>query len=120
MSLTSLTSRDTVTIQRNTPTKDATAGKVTGWTGNRGALPTSLTCRAQPLTVQQQLRLGVNADKTMWQFFFTTDPQVDTQDRFTFTQNTVSHTVPMSGRARDLDGQGRAWQVMGEEDFGET
>lgn len=116
VSIKSLTSRDTVTIQRVASAQSAAGTRTETWnTGNRGTLPTTWKCRAQPLSGEERVQYGVEDKIDVWKFLGESNPQVDTRDRFTWTDNDgVAQTADVTHPSRNLDGQGRLYRVLGE------
>lgn len=124
MVIAALLSRDTVTIHREsaTPTQDADGGfDDTFNAANRGALPTSASCRAQEMNADEEVSFGISGNNIGWKFLFPANPQVDERDQFIFVDSEgVSHTVDVLGKQRNADNQGIMFQVNGEEDSTKT
>ena len=117
--------RDTVNIKRLVPTQGPAGGQSRVYTAAKrttDGVPLTWMCRFQPMSVDEETRYGVRDDSIGWKFLGGNPrPEVDTRDQFDFTdRNGVTHTVRIKGRERDLDGQGRVYQVMGEEVFSES
>lgn len=122
MVISALLSRDTVTIQRKSTTQESDAGTVPTFnTANRGALPTSVNCRAQEMSADEENSFGISGNNIGWKFLFPTDPQIDERDQLVFTDSqSVSHTIDVLGKQRNADNQGIMFQVNGEEQSTKT
>jgi len=122
MVIAALLSRDTVTIKRKSTTQGSDGGIVpTVNTANRGALPTSVRCRAQEMSSDEQIEFGISGNDVGWKFLFATDPQIDERDQLVFADSqSVSRTVNVLGKQRNADNQGIMFQVNGEEVSTET
>lgn len=117
--------RDTVNIKRLVITQGPAGGQVRSYTAAKrttDGVPLTWKCRAQTMTVEEETRYGVRDDSIGWKFLGGNPrPEVDTRDQFDFEDNNgVTHEVRIKGRERDLDNQGKVYQVMGEEVFGES
>lgn len=113
-----LIERDTVTLKRAVEgAQDSTGGRSTTYTtAARGTRPTTWKCRIQPMSIEEETQYGVRGDRQGIKFLGATNPQVGTQDQIEFTDSeSVAHTVKILGRERNLDGQGKEFQVNGEE-----
>lgn len=120
MSIKSLTSDYTVTINRVSETKDGMGGPTRTYnTTNRGTLPTSIECALQSLDAEERVAYGVRASSESWMMFTDTDPRMDTQDQIVFTDDSgVSHTAFCTGRSIDESGKNKVWTTVVEEHAG--
>ncbi len=117
MVIAALLSRDTVTIHRKSTTQEDDGGIVPVFNAaNRGALPTSASCRAQMMSADEEIGFGISGNNIGWKFLFPADPQIDERDQLIFIDSqSVSHTVDVLGAQRNADNQGIMFQVNGEE-----
>jgi hypothetical protein len=112
MSLESLTSRDEITLKRLSTTRGTAGGQArTYMTAARGILPTTWTCRRQPLTDDERREYGIRGDRKSFKYLGTTDPSVTVQDAVAYGSETDERVISPS---RDLDQQGRIWMVITE------
>ena len=80
----------TVTISRQTVTKDAAGGATKAYTtGARGSLPTSLKMRVMQPIARERAAYAQLDVKTTVILVSDTDPQVDTRDQITFDGRTM-------------------------------
>lgn len=117
MSLDALCSRDTATVKRYSITQGDAGGQVrTATTAARGSLSTSVTCRIQPLSVDERREFGVRAERAAWKLHTTTNPNLTVEDVVEFTDNDeVSRTADVINPSRNADGQGRLYTTILEE-----
>ena len=118
MSLTSLTARDTVTIERLSAAQSTMGGQIRSFsTQNRAPLPASMPCRIQPLSSQERLAFGVRGARTAWKLLFSTDPTLTLRDRVRFVDpdNGARERATVVDPSRNLDGQSRLYRAVVEE-----
>lgn len=117
MSLISHTSRDAVTIERLSTSQSATGGQVRSYgVQNRGALPTELRCRIQPVSTEERVAFGIRGTRAAWKLLFSSDPAIASSDRVTFLDaDRVARIASVVQSSLNLDGQSRLYRAVVEE-----
>jgi hypothetical protein len=117
MSLSSQTSRDTITIERVASTQSETGGRLRTYsTLERGSLPTSIACRIVPLRARERIAFGVRGAQLAWKLLFAVDPSLTVADRVRFTDASgTEHVAIVVEPSLDLDRQGRLFRTIVEE-----
>lgn len=122
MSLQTLCDRDACTIKRLVTTQGTAGGQVRSYTtAARGSLPTTSTGRFQIIRADERTEYGVKGNVLAWKHFTTTYPAADVRDQFTFTDDDgVARTARVISPTQNLDGQGRLYLTILEEDTNRT
>jgi len=117
MSLAKLTSRDSVTINRLSTTRGTAGGQLRTYSeGNRGELPSSWTCRIQPIGGEEKREFGIRAERLAWKLLGTSNPTITVLDQVSFTDaDEIDRTTRVIEPSRNLDGQGRLYRAIVEE-----
>jgi hypothetical protein len=81
----------------------------------RGSKPTTMSCRAQELTTEQQVEYGLKGTNTHFGFWFNTNPQLSVSDQITYTdQDLVLWKLRVVKPSRNIDGKSVVYESFGE------
>lgn len=106
MSLASLTSIHSVTIEQRTTAKDAAAGVTRTW-----STKSTKTCRVQPLSASKRAEFAKNEIQVSHTMYFDVDPSISNGDRIKFG----SRYFEVRSNARNVDELNRLYVVYAQE-----
>ena len=105
MSITSMCSRDTVTVKNQTNTKTAGGAAAKVWTtGTR-----TVSCRIQSLSAEEIVAFGVRAGVRAWKLYSATNPTITETTHVFFTDGSESIEAAVIRPSRQYDNQDRLW-----------
>lgn len=118
MSLQSLTESHTCVIKRKVHTRARAGGRTFVYTtAARGTLPISVKCLALVDKATERLEYGTRGTVIIWKILSTTNPRVDTRDRFELTDlDGVVHQINVTVKSHWVDPRQRLYRAFGEED----
>lgn len=108
--------RDTISITGLVVTENPNGSENREYTAaGRGSKPKTAVCRAQELSVEEEVKYGLKGTNTNFGFWFNDNPQLSVQDQITFTdQSSVAWQLRVVRPSRTVDNAGQIYVAYGE------